>query len=768
MRVVIGRRPGRSASDHSFIFLSVTQQPAAVQSSDLLSYLLASTATPATPAPRIPCAFTPPNRRWRIVTVPLLQTRQHLIAIFERGVAADNCGIYAFSAPLNYWPASTTADKSNLTLSPNATEPQTAIVDGITFTSPTVYLLYDFVYATGGCGTVGAQHTNAVVGLRSEDVSIFRGYHNIDGPERLNFSDFLGPVPFKCNRLPEENCFPIRAVYNPLLVIPEKIRDLDPAWKNCGVDQRYGTNDPPRILVPAQALVRSTSAFDAVITLEAAVPAPSVLSPGAASTMKPHLASPSPTRLPATGLNPQNPPAKDQPARDPPARDPPARDPPARDPPARDPPTQDAHKYPPSKDPNEDPPNVDSDVRSFFINENSIFLKLSPSSVGGLPTTISGEVLSVGVDGIAFGDKTIPFSAFQPVGASARQATSNAAAGPAPGPAIATNFAELFEIVNGHPLHRADVLIPTPSITGFASVYQSVAAASLTPRPVITFGSQHYTADVAGEYIIEGQTLRSGSTITIAGTVISAPAVQAMPSTHNFPAIVIGSKSYTANSAYQYVVAGQTLFAGGSITVSGIVISAPDYPASMRMSRISFPTTVIGSKLFTANSVGQYVIAGQTLFPGGTITVSGTAISAPNSPAPMSFPGAAFPTIVINSQTLTANPAGRYVIAGQTLSPGRIITVSGTVISAPTFLPPSVPISTALVLGSQPLTANPAGQYLISGQTLIPGGTVRLSGQPVISLAPSATALIIGSVTEALVFPTRGFDWQQPNPVQVE
>ncbi|KAF2708404.1 hypothetical protein K504DRAFT_456408 [Pleomassaria siparia CBS 279.74] len=61
------------------------------------------------------------------------------------------------------------------------------------------------------------------------------------------------------------------------------------------------------------------------------------------------------------------------------------------------------------------------------------------------------------------------------------------------------------------------------------------------------------------------------------------------------------------------------------------------------------------------------------------------------------------------------------------------------------------PILAPVVLGSQTLTANTLSQYLVSDQTLAPGGPAITVDGTIISLAPSAMALIIDGVTTTLI-----------------
>lgn len=118
------------------------------------------------------------------------------------------------------------------------------------------------------------------------------------------------------------------------------------------------------------------------------------------------------------------------------------------------------------------------------------------------------------------------------------------------------------------------------------------------------------------------------------------------------------------------------------------------------------------------------------------------------------------PSLTIGPNIYTANKASAYIINDQTLTPGAQITIDGTPISL-------APQASALVIGrkTEPLfpsfvlpsltigpdiyTANKASAYIINDQTLTPGAQITVDGTPV-SLAPQASALFLGSNTQSL------------------
>ena len=103
------------------------------------------------------------------------------------------------------------------------------------------------------------------------------------------------------------------------------------------------------------------------------------------------------------------------------------------------------------------------------------------------------------------------------------------------------------------------------------------------------------------------------------------------PDTPLIPFITIGDSTFTANSATQIVISGQTLSPGGQITAGGTTVSLGDggvavvdgatqtvghgVPGDVPSASTEDPNFVLtlGGTSVTANSNTQFVIAGQTL-----------------------------------------------------------------------------------------------------------------------------------------------------------
>ena len=440
------------------------------------------------------------------------------------------------------------------------------------------------------------------------------------------------------------------------------------------------------------------------------------------------------------------------------------------------------------------------------INPSAIAIADKTLSVGGPAFTSDGNFYSLGSSGnliagtLASGATPTPALTFAGSTFTANSASQFVIAGQtlAPGGQIT---------VSGTPISLA------PGSSNVAVIGSSTQPLSMiTPAPavgqasaVLTFDGSTYSANAASQFVIAGQTLNPGAQITVSGTPISlgptassanfavigtsTQALQNAAASQSPALLTFDGSTYTANSASQFIIAGKTLTPGGSITVFGMPISEDSsgafaaigsstqslvYPAATQQPALM----TFGGQTYTANAASQFVIGGQTLTPGGKITVSGTPISEAASGsglvaigsstqvlghAPASITGAALMTF--NGQTYTANAASDFVIDGQTLTPGGQITISGTPISEGALgsnlvaigtstqvlghASPGVTGAAVMTFAGQTFTANSASDFVIDGQTLTPGGIITVSGTP-ISEAADATDVVIGSSTQLL------------------
>ena len=261
--------------------------------------------------------------------------------------------------------------------------------------------------------------------------------------------------------------------------------------------------------------------------------------------------------------------------------------------------------------------------------------------------------------------------------------------------------------------------IPVSLATFPTALYIDSSLISLQPAPApksspndIIIGTSTISADAASAFIINGQTLTPGGNIVVSGNTISygssvvviAGSTQALyPASQPTAALVLAfdSLSWTANFASAFVIGSQTLTPGGSITVSGavlsllpsaVVVAGSTYPLSGDSDATTPPVLTFGTELVTADPSGGFVIGSQTLLPGGSITVSGAVLSLLPSATAIVITGSTFDlssgnlpltpgVLTVGTNLVTANPSGAFVVDSKTLTPGDVITVAGTVIS---------------------------------------------------------------------------------------
>ena len=633
-----------------------------------------------------------------------------------RKAHCGGCTVTGEEVQLNYWPVNAGPVQPNRTITPKAVDLVTAVVNGATFTSPTVYVSIERVYAMDGCNNkIGKEYPSAIIGLKPDALSSWESYDFESRTARpVNYEELYenlpasrwfeleGCQPYGPRRT--EDCLPIRVGRWPTLVVPDELRDLDPEWKSCNLT--FGLYDPPRILVPAHVLVSPTVTADPSSTASPAVVAPGIQPPGPAKTARPKPG----THEPLEGPPIANPPAKT-------AAQPPANDPPVGDPPAKSPPVKDIEQ-PPAEDPTTKtlkPGNFPPDssiVVQFQVIHNAAIITLGPQIytvksatdvvigsktilAGGAAATISGEVVSLGANGLIVGGEVHAFSAITSV-----------------------------------------VALDSPK----------------------TLAVKLYTGDDKHIVVIGSATLSSGGIATIAGEVISVGnnGVVLNGKTRAFSEFqTLGSFWSKVSEPSNYDVPFRPLEKNGGdvsfLIVNGETLSPKGVLMFTPVPNTRLPTIVVESRTLTVDSAGRFIFNSQTFTPDNLNPTSRRVISLAPTASPISTAQTAgLPAITFDFKTYTADSASRYFINGQTLSAGSSITVSGTVIFAPT---PALALPT-ITIGSQTYIANSAGQYIIAGKTLTRGGGITVSGTT-ISLDPSATALVIGDSTVALA-PTSG------------
>ncbi|KAL9116999.1 MAG: hypothetical protein Q9187_006470, partial [Circinaria calcarea] len=275
--------------------------------------------------------------------------------------------------------------------------------------------------------------------------------------------------------------------------------------------------------------------------------------------------------------------------------------------------------------------------------------------------------------------------------------------------------------------------------------------------PVSSVGDVHLISS-SSAIIVGTPTLTPGGTITFSGSVISygsfitniADSAQLHPPTPTtLPILTIGNSRITANSASAYIINSQTLIPGGAVTVSGSEIS---YGALITSAQ-PLPVLIFGNSEISANAASAFIVDSQTLTPGGAITVLGSKISYPPNLVSTKLTSTTLPVLTVGESLITANAASAFIVNSQTLTPGGVITVLGSKISYPPNLVLTKPISATfpvLTVGESLITANTASAFIIASQTLTPGGIITISGSE-ISLASGASLAVINNQTQVLM-----------------
>lgn len=259
---------------------------------------------------------------------------------------------------------------------------------------------------------------------------------------------------------------------------------------------------------------------------------------------------------------------------------------------------------------------------------------------------------------------------------------------------------------------------------------------------VMTLDSSTFTVDENTHLVIEGQTLKQGQAITVHSTPISyvtggsnvvvGSITQALSATQveiaHETVITFGGSTYTASSS-AFVVHGQTLTPGGAITVASTPLSYKSGGSELVIgtSTQTLPATAVGvmehpvvafaGSTYTEKS-SAFIIHGQTLTPGGAITVADTTLSYKSGDSEIvigtstqtlpttAVPVTEHPVVTFAGSTYTAK-SSEFVIHGQTLSKGSAITVSGTPISF-------AAAGTDVVVGSSTQAVD-LGSYIMGG-----------------------------------------------------
>ncbi|KAL8906254.1 MAG: hypothetical protein Q9171_006341 [Xanthocarpia ochracea] len=178
-----------------------------------------------------------------------------------------------------------------------------------------------------------------------------------------------------------------------------------------------------------------------------------------------------------------------------------------------------------------------------------------------------------------------------------------------------------FEAPISIPVGGASILVDGAIVVSGTSS-QSSPGQSLIATPILSVLGSTYTMDKSSNFIVQGQMVTPGGAITVSGSVISVPPV-AVTDSESFPAqtvlrtpvVSILGSAFTMDMSSNFVVDGQTVRPGGAITVSGTAVSMPS-----------------GSSLFVVGGItqtlSQAIVTADDQYSEGTSSMSG---SIPNS-----------------------------------------------------------------------------------------------------------------------------------------
>lgn len=167
---------------------------------------------------------------------------------------------------------------------------------------------------------------------------------------------------------------------------------------------------------------------------------------------------------------------------------------------------------------------------------------------------------------------------------------------------------------------------PTPTTTSFAPILYGSQTLSRIDSSLYLFGSLTLTPGSA--ITISGEVISANTN----GAIIINAAPPATTSAS--PAIiVVGGTTITGNGNSDFIIGSQTLTIGGAVTESGQVITLPTPTSTLSPSTLAKSTDGTNTLVTKTLSLGQQgqitsvVIGGQTLTAGGKVTVGGDVLS---------------------------------------------------------------------------------------------------------------------------------------------
>lgn len=687
------------------------------------------------------------------------------------------CAVDKATVQLLYWPVSRQStdlcngNASLATMTPTISgKPNTAVYEGTTLTSPTVYIALDGTWRVTSSGATVDEHTLLILPQKPTDVSsvcaISGGGYNTYA---VNYADFAGDVPAsayrcqpRCNTntfsptwtntsivytgftlgdvtvpestrtymnydwdedrdgYPKENlCSTIWDDYRPALSVPAEFSSMKPAQGMFGVQCYFIFGEDSIFYDPPKALIQETAII--VPTLPGTLVDPTATSKPTAdpgSIPKPTTATP--TKLPSVETDPP------------------------------------VVSQEPSKSPNSGTDTPDAPGQ--------------PSQSPG-PGTNTPDVPTQPSQRPDPGTDTPKVPSRPSESANPGTDRPNAPARPSQLPSAGSGNSDLPEASPNRPPGSAQNTQVGPAATGVV---------------ITASNGEQFTAiqtQSAGPVVVGGATLTQGQSTHIVGVgqvIVGSSGISVGTSFHTFtavgpaptPAVILTDSSgnevtVSQGSGPGDVVAGSSTVALGALIIAGLGGAAASTEEPERAPTSS--AYVVAGITFTAHATSAILLSPDvTLVPGGpAVTIDGHVLSlAPSGayivvdgttqrPTPLETPG---PTLNIGGTIYTANQASGFVVDGATLTRGGSAVVDGTTVSldssgdyavvngvTQSLSGPATSAST-LEIGGTTYTANSASGFVVDGTTLTRGGSIVVDGTTV-SLDASGAYVVVDGAT---------------------
>ena len=632
-------------------------------------------------------------------------------------------------------------------------------------TSPSAYVVWHAVSATGDCGALGQTYANVTVAYAPSDLSTINPDPDGFDVTKINYADLFtnctGHASYFATQSDpyflQRHCFPS-------LTYPSTgLQSIDPAWANCDTDLLLGfIEDPPRALLPATTLGPGPTGDPRASTNPS--PAPFIPPPVPSKTDPP---SWSPSTSNAGNDTPETPSTDPHSIGDPPPANPPPESSVAN---GFEGPAITSFAIP-----------VPGEVgwSGTVINSNSVVVAGATVVAGAPASQVSGHQVSVDpvasnivVDGQAYplpapnpslSDPGPTDPVEDPLSSNPGQndpvndpVSSNTVID---GHIIQTTPWPDIIIVDGQSIVRGanpimasgtpvalrsngDLILGTSTLPGF------IPSASAAPGKVITNAGQFLTI-ISNGAAIDGQTLSIGQGITVSGTPISLglDGLVIASSTINLPAITAAQlltaagQTITIGANGGVIIAGTTLVPNApAVNIAGTRISLGPNGLIVGTSTISLPTVTPSAVISAAGQAGilgpdgYFTVADTTLSPEApAITVAGTHISLGSN------------GLTIGSSTLPLPPTSMVTIAGHAyptskISNGLVIADSTLHIGQPAITISGTPVAlqgSGLVIGTSAVPY----QDIIASSSALALGDFILGGLNGGFAAPSMTGV---------------------------